>query len=168
MPIYCDDRILRVILKNDHNLRSFSTQTLIAEAQENKIITAEKKYELERKMIDLNYEFISIDASFIYAQLEAVGFSTEKIQKIISTLSKKETDIKSIEIVLADLFLLFMINRTISQREKIDALKDVIRQIGSNHDLATLQEGVLVNLMPRANPGKEGELRRVISLIFGN
>lgn len=166
VPIYCDDRILRVVVSKDYGLQSFSSQTLFIVAQKNNLISLVKKFELQKGMIDFNYEFISIDANFIFTQLKNTGFSVEGIQTIINSLVRKETSIQSLGMVLADLFFILLMDKSVNSQTKLQIFKHILKEASPNHDLANIEEGIFANVQHRVLPGKREQLKQMIRLFF--
>ncbi len=166
LPIYCDDRILRVILKNEHRVKSFSTQSLINLAQIKGVISLDKRFELQKEMIGLKYEFLPIDATFIYYFLKKASYKIEKIQDIIFTLVQKETSIQSLEVVLADLFFLLLIERLIDNKTKLKIFRSILSQASLNHDLDNIEEGIFMNLQKKVKPEKHKQLKDMLKIIF--
>lgn len=166
LPIYCDDRILRVILKNEHKVKSFSTQSLINLAQTKGVISLDKRFELQKGMIGLKYEFLPIDATFIYYFLKKASYKIEKIQDIIFTLVQKETSIQSLEVVLADLFFLLLIERLIDNKTKLKIFRSILLQASLNHDLDNIEEGIFMNLQKKVKPEKHKQLKNMLRLFF--
>ncbi len=166
VPLYCDDRILRVVLQRDHKSSSFSSQTLFIVAHRDKLISLDEKYTFQKGMIDLNYDFISMDAIFIYTQLKNSGYQIEGLQKIVSTLVKKETNIQSLGMVLADLLFMLMMDTAMPGPTKLKILKYIAEQAAPNHDLAKMEEGVFMNLQKRVRPDKHDQLRKMVRVIF--
>lgn len=166
MPFYCDDRILRVVVDNDYGLKSFSSQTLFVVAHKNNLISLDKRFELQKMMIDLNYEFISIDATFIFSQLKNVDYRTEDMQTIICNLTRKETSIQSLGAVLADLFFILMMDKSVTSQIKLQTFKQILKEASPNHDLASIEEGIFANLQHRVLQEKHGQLKQIIRLFF--
>lgn len=166
MPFYCDDRILRVVMSKDYGVKSFSSQTLFVVAHQKSFITLDKKFELQKTMVDFNYEFVSIDAVFIFNQLKNAGYRVEDIGSIISLLVRKETNIQSLGIVLADLFLILMMDQSLTGTTKRQIFKHILKEASPNHDLANIEEGVFANLQRRVLPGKQKELKALIRVFF--
>ncbi len=166
VPFYCDDRILRAMVNRDLKVKSFSSQTLFIIAHKSSIITLDKRYELQEGMIEFNYGFISVDATFIFTQLKNNGYRIESIQKIVSSIAGKETAIQSLGVVLADLFFLLMGDKSITGLAKLAIFKNILEQISLNHNLASIEEVVFVNLQHRFKPEKLEQLRRIIRIIF--
>ncbi len=166
VPFYCDDRILRVVMSKEHGTKSFSSQTLFVFAHQKGLITLEKKFELQRTMVDFNYEFVSIDAIFIFDQLKNARYRVEDIASVISLLVRKETSIQSLGIVLADLFFILMMDRTLDAGAKRQIFKYILMEAAPNHDLASIEEGMFVNLQRKVLPGKQEELKAAIKVFF--
>jgi len=116
LPFYCDDRVLRIAINEEYKIKSFSSQTLFTIAHKDNLISLDKKYEIQKEMIEFNYNFISIDAPFIFNQLKNANYQIKNIQKIISNLIRKETDAKSLSVVLADLFYILVLNKPIDNK----------------------------------------------------
>ncbi|MHB0865762.1 MAG: tetratricopeptide repeat protein [Minisyncoccota bacterium] len=168
VPLYCDDRILRVVMSKEHGTKSFSSQTLFVVAHQKGLITLDKKFELQRIMIDFNYEFVSIDAIFIFSQLKNAKYQVEDVASVISLLVRKETSIQSLGVVLADLFLILMMDRSLTTTVKRQIFTYIFKEARPNHDLTNIEEGVFVNLQKRVLPGKQEELRTIVQLFFSN
>lgn len=168
LPFYCDDRILRVILRNEHSIKSFSTQPLINLAQTGKIISLEERFEIQKAMIDFRYEFVSIDATFIYSVLKKENYDLEGIQNIIAMLVRKETSIQSLAIVLADLLFILFIDQSVDSKKKLEVFKSILTQAKPNHDLGSIEEGIFINLQKRVKPEKREHLKEYIRLLFGS
>jgi hypothetical protein len=166
VPLYCDDRILRVVMSKEHNTKSFSSQTLFVVAYQKGIITLDKKFELQRTMVDFNYEFVSIDAIFIFNQLKNAGYRVEDIASVVSPLVRKETSIQSLGIVLADLFFILMMDRTLDAGVKRQIFKYILTEAVPNHDLEVLKEGVFINLQNRTPQVHVESLKQLISSYF--
>jgi len=166
LPLYCDDRILRVVLKNDYKIKSFSSQALINSAHIKKIISLDERFELQRRMIDLRYEFISINAAFIYTNLKKANYSIEEIESIISALVRKETTIQSLGVVLGDFFFLLMADQSIDSENKARIFKHILSQAIPNHDLARIEENIFITLQNRVKPEKRKQLRQNIRRLF--
>lgn len=168
VPFYCDDRLLRVILHRDNKISSFSSQTLFVVAQEKNVLSLDERYDLQKCMIDFNYSYISIDASFIYTQLKKVGYLPEKIEKVISVLVNKDTNVQSLGMVLADLFFILMSDRMVDSATRLSSFTSILKTAKPNHDLAKLEEGVFMNLQKRIPADKHDKLRDMIKLVFLN
>jgi hypothetical protein len=166
VPLYCDDRILRVVMSKEHGTKSFSSQTLFVVAHQKGFITLDKKFELQRTLVDFNYEFVSIDAIFIFNQLKNAGYHVEDIASVISQLVRKETSTQSLGIVRADLFFILVMDRTLDVGAKRQIFTYILTEAALNHDLASIEEGVFVNLQRRALPGKQEELKATIKVFF--
>lgn len=165
-PFYCDDRILRAFISQEYKIKSFSSQTLFIVAQKNNHISLDQRQDIQKTMIDFNYEFISVDAVFIFNQLKKANYKIEGIQKVISNLSKKETNIQSLGVVFADFLLLLTLDRSVASLTKLNAYKEILKHVGTNHDLANLEEGVFANLQNKTKPEKHEELKNIIRLYF--
>ena len=168
IPFYCDDRILRVVMNKEHGTKSFSSQTLFVVAHQKGFITLDKKFELQKTMIDFNYEFVSIDAIFIFNQLKNAGYRVKEMASVISLLVKKETNIQSLGIVLADLFFILMMDRSLTATVKRQIFKYILIEARPNHDLANIEEGVFANLQKRVLPKKREELKNIVRLFFSD
>lgn len=166
LPLYCDDRILRVILRNEHKVKSFSTQPLINLAQVKGIISLDERFELQKGMIDLRYEFVLIDATFIYFFLKKADYSVEDIQNIITMLVRKETSIQSLGVVLADLLFILFTDQSVDSKKKLEIFRSILSQAAPNHDLGSIEEGIFVNLQKRIKPEKHEQLKKMIKLFF--
>lgn len=168
VPFYCDDRILRAVLHREQNIRSFSTQGFFLAAQKAKLLNLEDRFELQKGMIDFNYGYISIDAVFVLTRLQKAAYKAEDLEKIISILVQKETNIQSLGTVLADLFFAVMLDRTVNSGVKVKAFRYILQAAKPNHDLGTLEEGVFANVQKRIRPERRDELRDMIRLIFSS
>lgn len=166
LSLYCDDRILRAIIGREYGIKSFSSQALFAVACRDHFITLDKRHAFLKGMIDLNYQYISIDAAFIFAQLKSVCYRTDDIKNVVSVLAQKETSTQSLVVVLADLFLIILLDQSAPSKTKLMAFKDILRQLGNNHDLVNIKEGVFSNLKQRVRPEKVGILRLLINQFF--
>ncbi|MDD2732275.1 MAG: tetratricopeptide repeat protein [Candidatus Pacebacteria bacterium] len=165
-PLYCDDRILRAFIGQEYKIKSFSSQTLFVVAQKNNHISLDQRHEFQKTMIDFNYEFISIDAVFIFNQLKKANYEIDGIQKVISNLAKKETNIESLGVVFADFLLLLTLDRYVASLTKLNTYREILKQVGTNHNLANLEEGVFANLQSRTKQEKHDELKNIIRLYF--
>lgn len=166
LPLYCDDRILRVILRSEHNVKAFSTQPLINLAQTKGAISLEERFETQKEMIDFRYEFVSIDATFIYFFLKKEDYSLERVQNIITMLVRKETSIQSLGIVLADLLFILFTDQSIDSNKKLEMFRGIVSQAKPNHDLDSIEEGIFINLQQRVKPEKREQLKKMIRLFF--
>lgn len=166
VPFYCDDRILRAVLQREQHIQSFSTQGLFLTAQKTKLLTLEERFELQKKMIEFNYGYISIDAAFVLTQLKKASYNAEDLDKIISVLVQKETNIQSLATVLADLFFAIMLDQSVDSGVKVKAFAYILQAAKPNHNLEALEEGMFVNLQKRIRPERRDELRDMIKLIF--
>lgn len=166
VPFYCDDRVLRAVLSHEHKIKSFSSQTLFVVAQQNNSISLDKRFELQKGMIDFNYEFVSIDATFIFFQLKNDHYRIEGTQKVIHNLARKETSIQSLGVVLADLSFILMIDKSITSQTKLEIFRHILKEVSFNHDLASIEEGIFVNLQKRIQPDKRGQLKEMVKLFF--
>ena len=166
LPLYCDDRILRVILRNEHKIKSFSTQPLINLAQAKEIISLDERFEIQKGMIDLKYEFVSIDAILIYFFLKKVDYRVEEIQNIISMLVRKETSIESLGVVLADLLFILFAEQSLDSKKKLEIFRSILSQASPNHNLGNIEEGIFMNLQKRIKPEKHDQLKKMIRLFF--
>ncbi len=166
LPLYCDDRILRIILRSEHNIKSFSTQPLINLAQTGEIISLEERFEIQKEMVDFRYEFVSIDASFIYFFLKKENYNLEGIQNIITMLVRKETSIQSLGVVLADLLFILFTDQSIDSSKKLEVFRGIVSQASPNHDLGSIEEGIFINLQKRVKPEKREQLKKMIRLFF--
>lgn len=166
VPLYCDDRILRVVMSKEHGTKSFSSQTLFVVAHQKGFITLDKKFELQRTMVDFNYEFVSIDAIFIFNQLKNAGYRVEDIASVISLLVRKETSIQSLGIVLADLFFILTMDQVLDAAVKKKIFKYILKEAGHNHDLSNIEEGIFANLQCRVFHEKRDQLRQMVKLFF--
>jgi len=164
-PILCDDRILRAHLREEYKIRSFSSQTLFIAAQLNRKLSLDDKYYLQKKLIDLNYDYISIDAYFIYDQLKNCNYSIEEIRNIISVIAKKETSMESLSVVLSEILFLLMRDNNINGKTKLDIFGNILEQIGTNHDMEKIKEGVFSNIQARF-PDKLLQIKKVVQLFF--
>lgn len=145
-PIFCDDRILRALAREEHGVSSFSSQTLFVVAQQNKKLSLNERYEFQKKLIDLNYEYIAIDAYFIYDQLQSCNYSVDGIKKIIAILAKKETSAESLSIVLSEILLLLMRDGSIDGQSKLAIFGNILEQISTNHDIEKIKEGIIASM----------------------
>lgn len=166
VPIYCDDRILRAVVSKDYGLKSFSSQTLFIVAHKSNLISLDKRFDLQKGMIDFKYDFISIDANFIFAQLKKAEYRTEDVQTIINNLVRKETNIQSLAMVLADLFFILMIDKSVNSQTKLKIFKHILKEASPNHDLANIEEGIFANVQHRVLPEKREQLKQMIRLFF--
>jgi predicted nucleic acid-binding protein len=166
VPLYCDDRVLRAVIKSENKIKSFSSQSLFNFTYKNKFITLDKKYELQKGMLDFHYDFVSIDAFFIFTQLINVGYIVEKIENIISVLISKETNVQSLGTVLADLFLIIIGEKSLLIQTKIDILKQILTKVSVNHDLNSIEENALFNLQTKIKPEKWNEVKEMIRSFF--
>jgi tetratricopeptide (TPR) repeat protein len=166
LPLFCDDCLLRAVISRDNSLKSFCSQTLIVAACENKYISLNEKFEAQRKMIDLNYEFISVDANFMFNQLKSVDYDAQKISTVISRLAKKETSMQSLSVVLADLLFMLMLEKTVVSHVKLTAFKHILKDAKQNHNLENIEQEILNNLQRRIRPEKHEELKRIIKVFF--
>lgn len=168
VAFYCDDRILRAILLREENMQSFSTQMLLIEALKEKIISLDEKFESQKTMVDMHYSYISIDATFVSTQLKKVDYRAEEIDSIATSLTNKDTNIQSLGVVLADLFLMIMTDRSVDSVTKLRAFTYILRKAMPNHDLEKIEEGMFMNLQRRISPERHAELRDMIRLVFVN
>lgn len=166
VPIYCDDRLLRAIIDQDYKIKSFSSQTLFAFAYNKNIISLDKLYELKKGMVVLNYDFISIDANFIYDCLKKDKYKIDGIKVIICSMAKKETDIQSIEAVMADLLIILIADQLLGLKEKILIFKEILKQVGLNHEIEIIKHSILANLQLKIYPGKEDAFEKIKKLFF--
>ena len=166
LPLYCDDRILRVILRNEHKVKSFSTQPLINLAQEKGIISLDERFEIQKGMIDLRYEFVSINATFIYFFLKRADYSVEDMRNIITMLVREETSIQSLGVVLADLLFILFTDQSVDSEKKLEIFRSILSQAAPNHDLGSIEEGIFINLQKRIKPEKHEQLKKMIKLFF--
>ena len=153
-------------LRNEHKVKSFSTQPLINLAQAKEIISLDERFELQREMINLRYEFVSIDATFIYFFLKKADYSVEEIQNIIAMLVRKETSIQSLGVVLADLLFILFTDQSVDSKKKLEIFRSILSQASPNHDLESIEEGIFINLQKRINPKKHEQLKNMIRLFF--
>ena len=163
--ILCDDRILRALAREEHGVSSFSSQTLLIAAQQNKKLSLDEKYKLQKKLIDLNYEYIAIDASFIYDQLQSCNYSVEEIKNTVTILAKKETSTESLSMVLSEILFLLMRDSNINAQAKIKIFRDILSQISANHDIEKIKEGVFSNIQIKF-PDKLLQIKQVVQLFF--
>lgn len=166
IPLCNDDRILRAILRNEFKIKSFSTQSLMYLLQKKGKITLKERYELQRKLIDLNYDFISLDGLFIYDQLEKEAFQTEPLARIISYLTRKDTSIQSLVTVFADFLMLLMRNMSIPSKQKIEIVHAFLKEAKKNHDLLKIEEGVLDITLKRLPANVHEQIKVLIRIFF--
>lgn len=166
VPLCCDDRILRVVMSKDYGTKSFSSQTLFVVAYQKGFITIDKKFELQRKIVDLNYDFVSIDAAFIFNQLKNVGYRVEEIASVISSLVRKETSFQSLSIVLGDLLFILIMDKSLTSQTRMQIFKHILTEASPNHNLSDIEEGVYANLQGRFMPGSQEELKQVVRSFF--
>ncbi len=168
LPLYCDDRMLRVILRNEYNIKSFSTQPLINLSQAEGIISLNERFELQKEMIDFSYEFVSMDAAFIYFFLKKENYNMNNIQNIITMLASRETSIQSLGVVLTDLSFILFTDQLVDSKKKLEIFKGILSQVRINHDLRGIEEGISINLQKRLEPEKREQLREMIRSFFGD
>jgi tetratricopeptide (TPR) repeat protein/predicted nucleic acid-binding protein len=166
VPLYGDDRLLRAVINKENGIKSFSSQTFFAVAHKNGLIDNHKKFELQKKMIEFNYEYVSIDANFVFNQLKEVNYDIDKLTTIISYLVRKETSIQSLGIVLADLFFILMLDKSIDGVAKLKIFRFILNQAKENHNLLNIEEGMFANLQHRVRPEKQEELKKMLRLVF--
>ena len=166
-PIFCDDRILRALAREEHEVLSFSSQTLFVVAQQNKKLSLDDRYDLQKKLIDLNYEYIAIDAYFIYDQLQFHNYSVDEIRNIIAILAKKETSTESLSMVLSEILLLLMRDGSIDGQSKLTIFGNILKQISTNHDIEKIKEGILANIQIKF-PDKLSQTKHLVQLFFSN
>jgi predicted nucleic acid-binding protein len=163
---YCDDRILRVVANKDYGLKSFSSQMFFILAHAKRFISLDKKFELQKRLLELNYEFVSIDAVFIFSQLKNANYCPEEISTIISQLVRKETNIQSLGVVLADFLHMLMMDKAILSQTKVQIFKYILNEASQNHDLINLEESLFAHLQMKVKPDKHDELKEMIRFLF--
>jgi tetratricopeptide (TPR) repeat protein len=166
-PIFCDDRILRALAREEHGVLSFSSQTLLVVAQQNKKLSLDERYKLQKKLIDLNYEYIAIDANFIYDQLQSSNYLVDEIRNISAILAKKETSTESLCMVLSDVLFSLMRDNNIAGQAKLNIFRNILNQISDNHDIEKIKEGVSANIQMRF-PDKLPQTKHIIQLFFSS
>jgi len=166
IPYFCDDRLLRSIMIKEHLIKSFSTQNLIIVAFKKGIISLERKFELFKVMIDLHYEYLSIDANFIFDQLKNEKYRIENIASVVSLLVRKETSIQSLEIVLADLIFILFMDKFLDDKGRQQILHYILKEASPNHNLVNVEEGLLFNLQNRLLPGEREQLKHMIRSVL--
>jgi predicted nucleic acid-binding protein len=162
VPFCCDDRILRVVVDTDYRIKSFSSQTLCAVAHQKGLITLDEKFKLQRTIVDLNYDFVSIDAVFVFNQLKNVGYRVEEIASVISSLVRKETSVQSLGIVLADLLFILIMDKILVNQTKMKIFQRILREASLNHDLSNIEEIAFANLQKRFLPGGREQLKEIV------
>lgn len=166
LPLYSDDRTVRAILRNELKQKSFSTQALIYLAQKQGRMSLKDRYEFQRQLIDLNYDFISLDGLFIYDQLEKEAFQTDSLNGIISYLTRKDTSIQSLVTVFADFLMLLMRNMSIPSKQKIEVVQSFLKEAKMNHDLLKIEEGVLDIILKRLPADIHEQIKVLIRIFF--
>lgn len=166
IPLYCDDRILRAVLRGTYEIRSFSTLSLFNFVFKNNFISLDEKHAFHQELLDLNYEFISIDANFIYSRLKMAGYNVESIKIILTAVSKKDTSVESLGVVLSDLLLLIMTDTSLLSKQKVEIFKKILLNIEVNHDLTKIEEIMFGNLESRVANEKRVVLKGILRLIF--
>ena len=169
IPLYCDDRILRAILQREKSVWSFSTQGFLSTIQKIGLLSFEQYFDLQKIMIELNYNYIYISAAFLLHQLQSVSYEVKQLSRTIDVLVQKETNTQSISPVLADLFSYMILDHETNNRTKLNAfIIYILKAAKKNHDLTKLEEGVLASLLPKIRPEPRAYVRRMVGLVFKN
>ncbi len=122
-------------------------------------------------LLQLLVELVSgviVSRLLLRARFQKASYKAEDLEKIISVLVQKETNIQSLGTVLADLFLAMMFDKTVDTTVKLKAFTYILRTAMPNHSLDALEEGVFANLQKRIRPEKHDQLRDMIKLVFLN
>lgn len=166
VPLYSDDRTLRALLRFGKKAESFSTQAFAGATYDAGYISLEEQYAIQRKMIDLRYEFLAINGPFIFAQLRQVKFEIEKIKSIVISLAKKETSTESLGMVLSDFCYLLTQTKELPSAQKIEIFKKIITEISKNHDISQIEEATFANLQRKALPENHEKLKTILRQFF--
>jgi len=162
----CDDRILRVIVKREDDVDAFSTQNLIQHAQSKGQINLEDKFDFIESIVGLHYNYVSINAPLIVHRLKEVSYQVNQIEKIVRYLVGKDTNIDSLCVVLAELFLLMIADIATDSHTKIKAFTEIVRMANEHHDLSKIMEGVLNNIRKHIPPQKHTQLQLLLGQVF--
>lgn len=165
IPIYCDDRLIRSILKQNHGIEGFSSLSLIDLANEKSILSDSELRAMKQEMIRLNYDFVSINASFLLHSYKDNDLDVTKIEPIIRALVQKDTDIKSLATVIGDLYVM-MIKDGIDVNDRSKILRHIIKAAKQNHDSAILEDHVFNHLKSIVPPAKHQILRDALKMYF--
>ena len=131
-----------------------------------RFISLDKKLELQKRQLELNYDFVSIDAVFILSQLKIANYRPEGISIIITQLVRKETSIQPLGTVLADFLHLLMMDKAILSQTKVQIFKYILSEASQNHDLINIEESVFAHLQMKVKPDKHDELKEMIRFLF--
>lgn len=166
LPFYCDDRMLRAIIRRENQLKSFSTYSLIVEAEKRGVLTSEEAYEMIRRIINLHYEYVPVSASVVYYHLKKEEYDVKKVCDLIKAVGKRETSVQSLGLVLADLFMLLAKDPAAPEESKGRTMAEVFRIIRENHDLQEVKENILINLRSNMHPERLLHFSVLLDLIF--
>lgn len=166
VPLYSDDRLLRAVLRSEAKTKSFSTQALMYLAQANKKLSLSERHGLQKKLIDINYDFVAIDGLFIYEQLKNGGYQTDPIGKVVAYLMRKDTSLQSLVVVFSGFLLLLMRDATLQSKQKIEIVQIFLREARKSHDLIKIEEGVLDLLQKGLAPSMHPQLKELIRVFF--
>ncbi len=166
LSFYCDDRMLRAIIRRENQLNSFSTYSLVVEAEKRGVLTSEEAYEVIRKIINLHYEYVPVSAGVIFYHLKKEEYDVKKVFDLIRAVGRRETSVQSLGLVLASLFMLLAKDPAAPEKSKGKAMAEVFRVIGENHDLQEVKESILINLQSNMRPERLLHFSVLLDLMF--
>jgi tetratricopeptide (TPR) repeat protein len=104
IPLYADDWGLRQIAKNDWQVESIGSQTILAEMREGGHLTDNEYHEAVRWLVSANYDFVTLDHKDLLWILQQNAMQMrEEVTRMFARLQEPECDEASAVLVLADL-----------------------------------------------------------------
>jgi tetratricopeptide (TPR) repeat protein len=113
-----DDLGLRLVARNDWQVSSFWTQSLLLDLRSKGLLTEEQYRDAVKKLLLSNYRFVSIDAAGLFWVLTEADFtSTLAVNRVFESLHGPDCSDESAVVVLAELIKRLWIEPLLDHRK---------------------------------------------------
>lgn len=165
VPLLCDDRILRAALREQYGIASFSSIAVLDQAARKELISPEQRFDAQRELIDLNYDFVPVSVDLLVHFLQRVYFRPEAIADLVASLVKKGTSTDSLGCVLAGLLVRLMAEPSIEVGRKLGILKHILGEASEHHSLEGLRTAMMSRLQGTIDPVSFEKIAALVELL---
>jgi tetratricopeptide (TPR) repeat protein/predicted nucleic acid-binding protein len=134
IPLLSDDATLRALLRHERQLKSFSTDKVLALAADKTILSEMELYEALIKLLRMNYFYLSLSSWILGIAARKDGYETKDsdFSLLLRALARPETEIASLISNMAN-FLQDTWTSQLSGFKKMSVLELTLGEITKNH-----------------------------------
>jgi tetratricopeptide (TPR) repeat protein len=147
LALLSDDAIFRFVLKNEDNIKSFSSLALVTRAYISGLIKEEEYFNIILTFLKMKYTYVPVDAKVLaYTLSKNTQVLNEEIELLLQEVSRKETSFDSLRAVICEFLYDLWLNPHMLPHQKSIILQKTLSYVTVHKDFKLLL-GAIISYM---------------------